>query len=229
MAKSVQVVIPTYRRPERLKVALRSLHATAPRAEALIVVHHTDRETLSAIPTMPIPHALWTVDYGDESSGVSATNLGMSQTSASHVVIAQDDVIFHPGWLDIALQFADGYVNVIGLNDLFPGRDTAQHSVCWVINGAYVREYGLAGEKSSEPGSIFHSGYRKNYADNELCDVAKARGVWAYAKGAVVEHLHPAVGKAGHDHTLDHLEKFAEQDRALYTERSKIWGDARWL
>lgn len=254
MARPVPVIIPTYHRPHRIEKLISEVRAAG--GEPFFVVHELDTETLELMFRLTEPTPVrsrienwqW-VKMTGESSGVAATNYGWKRlimrrdenghpivqpwpvtpgkgSASEWAVIAQDDVSFHPDCLVLAARAASVTgARVIGFNDLLGGRAAAQHSVCWMVKVQWVEEVGLA---DGEWGTVFHSGYHKNYADNELCQLAKFRNVWAYAEDAVIAHEHPAAGAAG-DATHGRGEAHAEKDRQLYLKRSMNFGGPQWL
>ena len=71
-----------------------------------------------------------------------------------------------------------------------------------------------------------HEGYFHNFSETELYDVARSRGVAAYAPECIIEHVHPDWGKAEVDDTYLAGSKNPggfEHDQALYFERSVMW------
>lgn len=216
MGQPVQVVTPTYRRPGNI-ARLRDQIAETSDGVPLFVVHATDAESMAAAGVARVHFVI------DESppSGVNATNAGFRAATSEWVVIGQDDFRYIDGWLAEAQRVAEATgAMVVGLNDLFPGRDAQQISVGWLVNRAFVMEHGLA---VGYPGHIFCPEYRKNFADDELCQTAKARGVWAYAQDAIAEHLHPFVAKARPDLTYTANEAFQAEDEELFLRRRPLW------
>jgi hypothetical protein len=71
------------------------------------------------------------------------------------------------------------------------------------------------------PKNVAHVGYRHWFVDDEIVSAAKQRGVWAMAINSVVEHLHPAWGKAKNDEVYTLGQSFAEQDKATFKARSQ--------
>jgi hypothetical protein len=62
-------------------------------------------------------------------------------------------------------------------------------------------------------------GYASRNCDDEIVTAAKQRGAWAMALGAMVEHLHPAWGKAPMDAVYRLGEQHAGADRQRFGER----------
>lgn len=213
MAKFVQIVIPTYRRPNALRSTFEQLKDLK-NTELLFVAHQADLRSQSILDSLGAPYVIDT----QPPSGVNATNRGYWAVSSEWFVIGQDDFKWHEGWLDAALEYTDK-AKVIGLNDGFAGRD--EHSVSWLINKSYVEQNSLS---PGFPNVIFFPHYKKNFSDDELNNVAKFRGVWAYAPNSLTEHLHPSFGKGESDATYEVPDKYFQDDFEIYVSRKHLWG-----
>jgi len=201
----MDIVIPTYRRIANILRTYDQLKDF----NVLFVCHESDiesQQTVRNLGLIPI------MDY-QPPSGVNATNRGYWAATSSLIVIGQDDFNWHDGWLEAAEAYEKP---VVGFNDGYVGHEETQHSVGWLVNRAYVEIYSLA---NGFPNSIFCPLYKKNYADDELNETVKNRGMFAYARDALVEHLHPGFGKAPQDDTYAVLDQFSEQDHQLYLSR----------
>lgn len=68
---------------------------------------------------------------------------------------------------------------------------------------------------------IYHPDYKSLYCDNEQTDVAMLLGKYKYVDENIVEHLHPAYGKAAMDTQYVHTESLGGEDKITY-ERRKL-------
>lgn len=155
------------------------------------------------------------------------TNLGLRETTEPWLFLGADDLRFHPGWDAAALRAAQARsgAGVIGTNDLGNPRVRrgllSTHSL---VRRSYVSERGAS---LDGPGSIYHEGYDHNFVDEELCALARRRGVFAFARNSIVEHLHPhwmhrgRERKAAMDSTYELGMAGFDRDRRLYVERSR--------
>jgi hypothetical protein len=145
-------------------------------------------------------------------------NAGHKATEEPWLFIVGDDVIFRPGWLDHAQHVANTQgAQVVGTNDLGNPRVMAgEHATHMLISRSYVDEQGASWDG---PKNVCHEGYRHWYVDDEIVTAAKQRGVWAMATGSIVEHLHPAWGKAEMDPVYELGQKHAKQDQKRFRER----------
>lgn len=211
----IQVIVPTYKRIQNIEKCFNNILET-PDCEPLFVVHESDIDSLNEVKRLG---AKYVVDK-QLPSGVNASNCGYWAVKTNWFVLSQDDIIFHKGWLDNALKHISKGIKVVGLYDGYPYHLQSQHSVAWLINKNYVQRNSLSiGHKNV----LFNPDYKKNYADNELNDTAKFRGVWAYASDSLAEHIHPGFNKSQMDSTYQMNEKFLGEDRGLYNSRIHLW------
>jgi hypothetical protein len=136
-------------------------------------------------------------------------------TTEPYLFLGADDVRFHPGWLDAAIATMEQVDGVVAVNDLWNPRGTLA-----LVSRRYLLEEGGTVDDS---GAIIHEGYRHCYSETELFETAQSRGRFAYCAEAVVEHLHPAAGKAVDDAVYQLGTAAFEADQALYLSRRHLW------
>lgn len=146
-------------------------------------------------------------------------NAGYAATEEPWVFVVGDDVVFRPGWLDHAQSAGGDKHHVIGTNDLGNPRVTSgEHATHMLIRRSYIDEVGASWDG---PKNVCHEGYRHWYVDDEIVTAAKQRGVWAMALGSIVEHMHPAWGKAEGDDVYELGQSHAPEDRKLFERRRR--------
>jgi hypothetical protein len=142
------------------------------------------------------------------------------QTEAPWLLLVGDDVEFIHGWLDAALTVArEAGAQVIGTNDggLQARGEMSPHPL---VSRTYVDERGASWDG---PGVVAHEGYRHNYVDREILQAAQERGVYAFASGSLVRHLHHGLGIANVDSTYEVGTMHLQADKALW--RSRVEGE----
>lgn len=160
----------------------------------------------------------------DMGSFAQKVNRGCAISDEPWLFLVGDDVRFHKGWLDQAMEVARTTgKSVIGTNDLgnpvVMGGDHATHML---IRRDYIDEYGASWDG---PGVVCHEGYRHWYVDNEIVTVAKQRGAWAPCLLSHVEHLHPLWKKGADDEVYRIGQEAAGRDAEVWRERvRKHWG-----
>lgn len=216
----VVVVVPVLDRPQRVVPLIESHTASgaAPRGRLLFVANRHDRREIAALSAAGAEVLL---AGDDEVSYPAKVAAAYRATTEPHLFLAADDVHFHPGWLDAAMAKMTGNVRVVGTNDLGNPRVLAgDHSTHTLVARSYCDSPGATADRS---GTVLHAGYGHWFVDDELVQVAQARGVYAHAAQAVVEHLHPYHGKAPSDRTYRRGERSRIRDRRLFDRRVALW------
>jgi len=221
-------VLVAFRRPQNARLLIESFMETTDPAVASLVLVCDDKETAGFLDELCEEH-----DFGsrvrvllDEGAVTYAQkmNRALEDSSAPWVLLAGDDVRFHPGWLDAARPLSRRY-DVIGTNDTAgkvknPKVASGGHADHYFVRRRYIDEVGASLEG---PGSLVPECYRHWYTDMEVVGLAKARGVFAPCLASVVEHLHP--GYDGRedlraaDATYMEAVSASETDKATYMGR----------
>lgn len=148
-------------------------------------------------------------------------NLGYRETCREFILLGATDLLFHGGWDIAAIQVADQTgAGVIGTNDL--GNllvMKGQHSTHPLVRRSYVDDQGTIDEE----GKVVHEGYSHQWVDTELVATAMARGEWAFAFDAHVEHNHPFWHKGEMDATYEKALSTPRPDQRLFRQRSRLW------
>jgi hypothetical protein len=154
----------------------------------------------------------------DMGSFAEKVNRGYGISTEPWLFLVGDDVRFHKGWLDQAMEVAHitGKA-VIGTNDLGnPAVQAGQHATHMFIRRDYID---IEGASWDGPGLVCHEGYRHWYVDNEIIEAAKQHDEWAPCLASHVEHLHPLFGKGEQDEVYRIGQAAAETDQALWQSR----------
>lgn len=169
---------------------------------------------VTEIPTVVDAH-----DYlRSMGSFAEKVNRGYEISEETWLLLVGDDVQFHRGWLDQAMATAaETNAQVVGTNDLGnPAVIAGAHATHMMIRRLYIDKLGAS---LDGPGIVCHEGYRHWYVDNEIVELARARGVWAPCLTAHIEHMHPLFGKGPVDETYRIGQEAAEADKALWLSR----------
>lgn len=145
-------------------------------------------------------------------------NKGYAYTDQPWIFIVGDDVNFHRGWLDQAMEVARSTgKHVIGTNDLGnPAVKRGEHATHLLIRREYIDVVGACWDG---PGVVCHEGYRHWFVDDEIVLAAKQVNAWAPCLSAHVEHMHPLWGRGEEDDTYRIGRAAEAQDRQLWFER----------
>jgi hypothetical protein len=207
----VAVIVPVLRRPEHAKPFMESLRASTGLAQ-VVAVCSEDEDCRAWIDTGA------TVVMTEAVSFAQKVDYAYPLTTEPWIFLVGDDVKFYPGWLDHAQQVARNTgAQVVGTNDLGNARVMdGVHATHMLISRDYINEQGASWDG---PGVVCHEGYRHWFVDDEIVTVAKQRNTWAPALASIVEHLHPAWGKADTDDTYVRGQRYAERDHRTFEKR----------
>lgn len=229
MLGEVVVLVPVLNRPKNVVPLIESFAESGTPGSLLFIVTEGDEreDTALRLAHGDVHQSFWD-DWKFQVLQVPPTciswpqkiNAGFAKTSEPWLLLAADDVRFHPGWFQATERLRDRHnYGVIGTNDLGNPRVLAgQHSTHPLVSRIYIETHGgtLDG-----PGSVLYEGYRHSYSDDELIATAQARGAYAHCMSAIVEHLHPLWQKAKWDDVYELGQRAAEMDRATWIARSE--------
>lgn len=209
----IAVVVPVLNRPHRAEPFMES--QSTDRVRVYAVVNEADTATRDAWIAARSNVFVTTLNTFAEK-----VNYAYGLTNESWLFLVGDDVAFHPGWADELLRAAaESGASVVGSNDLAnPRSENGSHAPHLLISREYIATQGASWDG---PGIVCHEGYRHMFVDDEIVTVAKQRGVFAFARDAVVEHLHPVVNKAEVDATYRLGWSYAEVDKSRFAERMR--------
>lgn len=223
----VDIVVPVLDRP----------HRAAPFVDSLRRSVEIDRVAVLAVVSAadPVSALAWEQAGADvlvcHEPGTYSRKVNLAYrelerlgSPAPWLLLIGDDVRFHLGWLDAALAVARSTgAAVVATNDWGLEPD-AQSCVHPLMARDYVRLHGASWDG---PGVVAHEGYRHYYVDAEWCALARWRGAWAPAAGAVIEHLHHLFHKAPVDRVYELATENLPADRALFEARYHHWVETR--
>lgn len=222
---AICILIPVLGRPERIAaVAASAIEARTVATEIVVLCSPGDEASrVAALDDPDVDSVIvvpWPADRGDYAKKI---NLGARNTEADHVFHGGDDLRFELGWDTAALaSMSNPNVHVVGTNDLgnrmvMQGR----HSTHSLVRRSYAMEHGTT--FLDGPGFVLHEGYDHQHVDVELVEAAQHRGGWAFARYAVVEHLHPFWGKGEMDDTYRKAQRDSRGDQRIYMQRKRQW------
>lgn len=215
----IVVIVPVYRRAHRVEPLLASLVKSNPEdARILFVASPEDREELKAldgIDHLVMPSRRRSGDWA------AKINHGYRNTTEEWIVCCGDDVDFHPRWdKQILKTAARTGARVIGTSDMNPKADEKGiYSPHPAVHRSYADELGTV----DGPGLIMAEVYDHNYPDRELAATAIMRGEWAFARHAVLEHLHPCFHGQPVDATYRLGMRQFGRDTRIFRQRSRRW------
>lgn len=214
----VAILVPVLKRPHRVKPLLDSIGAvtTVPHR----VLFHTDPDDWDEIAAISAAGGVHTgLPGGARGNYAQKINDGVRVTDEPLVFLGADDLHFHPGWFEAAAAMLSDTVGVVGTQDLCNPRVIAGEHATHFLVARWYAELGTI----DEPGKLLHEGYPHELVDDEFVETAKHRGAYAFADAAVVEHLHPMVGKAPMDDLYAGQRHRMRRGRRIYERRRHLW------
>ena len=215
----IDIIVPVLGRPQNAQPLVDSLDASGAQAWITFVCSPDDREQIDAchrtrVGVLILCHEPGPGDYARK------IQMGFDRTRGDWIFNGADDLDFTPGWDTTALAAMKDHISVVATNDMANRQvrrgEFGTHNL---IRRSYIEERG--GTREGTPGVVMHEGYDHSYVDRELCDVAQARGVYAFAKRSIVRHRHPLWRTAPWDSTYRRAVAKAREDQALYDTRKR--------
>lgn len=214
----VVILTPVLRRPHRVAPLLDSIERATPEAHVLFLCDPDDTAEQEAIVAARRGRRLRIEMQAPGGNYAHKINEGVRLSTEPLIFMGADDLEYHPGWFAAACGLLDR-ASVIGTNDLCSPRvrrgDHATHSML-------TREYAGRGTIDN-PEWVLHEHYPHEYVDDEFVGTARYRGEFAFCAAAVVEHLHPDVGKAPTDELYDARPVRMRKGLRIYRRRRKLW------
>jgi len=222
VSAEIAILVPVLGRPQSAQPLIDSIRRATTMPHRIVFIcssedrhqHHacraTGEETLLAS---------WEPGPGDFAR---KTNLGFRETEEPFVFCGADDLRFHPDWATAALAVAEETgACVIGTDDLGnPLVRRGRHSTHSLVRRSYALDPGCTMDRTGE---IYCELYDHQCVDNELVETAQARGVWAFARDAKVEHLHPLWRRTPMDETYRKALANGRADIRLLGSRRRLW------
>ena len=213
----LDILIPTLGRPHDIPKVIESLEANTNISHRAIFIptagDDADIEALTACGAEFMVHE----EPAGRANFARKINWAYERTDAEWVFQGATDLRFHPGWDKVALRVAErSGKRVIGTNDSHnPQVKRGMQSTHTLIARSYIEEYGGL----DNTGKVFSEAYDHQYVDLEFCELARKRNEWAFAKQAIVEHLHPHWGLAEEGETYKKAMRSTASDYRLYMSR----------
>ena len=207
----VAVIVPVMGRPGNAAPFMKSLRASTGLATAYAIADANDYETREAWLTAGAQVITSNRGY----TFAQKANCGYQNTTEPYLFLVGDDVNFWSGWYDHALYVMNRErCGVVGTNDLGNSAVMAgQHATHPLIRRTYVDEQGASWDG---PKVLVCEKFLHNFCDNEWTWVARQRGLFGFALGSYVEHMHPLWGRGKMDDTY-------KRGKASFDADSRTW------
>lgn len=216
----ISVFVATSGRPAMFRDMLESLYKTTQGYELEVVAAiDDDKDAWDVASEYGV--RVW---YTSKRRGaLQAWNDAFSMTNGEILIPAGDDQIFHPDWLEYALEshrtHCKGY-GVVGMNDLAYNGNT-QVSTMFMFDRKWCKD---------NMGGVFAPPMLHYYCvDLWWNDKAKMLGNFWWEEKSKVEHLHSSHGKRPVDITDSYKDdKWMEEDNRIYAEQKALGLPISW-
>lgn len=213
---AVGILIPTYRRPHKVAEITQNILDTTRSGTVYFCCEEDDLETIKTVEDTP--HANLVINNRTRSYS-GAINSGVMESCEPYVFAGADDLYFHPGWFELAMDMMVGEIKVVGTNDLAnPEVLAGSHATHFLVDGMYACKGVI-----DHPGIMLFEGYDHNWTDREFILTAQKRGVYAHCHESIVEHKHWAWNKAPLDDTYNRGIRSEAADRETFISRQHLW------
>ena len=219
----ISVLIPSIGRADRVSTIVDNIdRSTTVRHEVVFVTEadHVDAYAAVMVGQSWDNVSLIVNERAPNYSG--AINTGIASTADPFVFLGADDLEFTDGWDTAALAHMDGWIGVVGTNDLLnPYVLAGAHSTHSLVARWYIDEIG--GTVDGGPGICLPEVYFHNYTDTEFIGTAKMRARFRPCLESVVRHMHWSAGLTQRDSVTDEEEATLAADSATYDARRELW------
>lgn len=217
----IDIIVPVLGRPQNAELVYTSFAANTVGGGMTFVCSAGDDKQIAACRATGAQVLIHAEPPGP-GNYAKKINAGFAHTEREFVFMGADDIQFTPRWADIALRMMKPHTGVVATNDMANRQvmrgEFGTHNL---IRRSYIVEQG--GTADDEPGVVLWEGYDHNFVDRELCDVARSRGAFAFAKQSVVKHHHPVWKTAPWDTTYRKALAKSREDQVLYMARSPLF------
>lgn len=212
----IAILIPTVGRPHKVAAVTTNALESTEHANVYFICEADDTDSIDAV--MSCVGANLIINQRSRTYA-GAINTGVHGTDEPYVFAGADDLNFHAGWYENAIEAMRYPIRVVGTNDLYnPDVKAGAHATHYLVE----RSYALRGCVDA-PGMMLCEKYHHNYCDTEFIATATARGVFASCLDSIVEHNHWTWGKAEMDATYAKGRDTEQFDRVLFNERRNLW------
>lgn len=210
MKKEIAVILPTYKRAEKLKKVLENYQKTSKRSNLYFVIHPEDKETKKFLDKNKQFYFVTKLEY------TQSVNYAIKRTKEPFILCAADDVVFKRNWENklLSMAYENPDKHIFGGIDMWDISKTLLHISHPFIRRSYI--------KTLPSGLLYWKEYIHYMNDIELIQRGLRDNVVMIIPEVIIEHPHPCVKKVPHDKwdkTYLRSEKVKKRDNDIYNRR----------
>jgi hypothetical protein len=205
------ILIPSYKRPDRLKTCLNSVLANSVVSDISVLLHTSDMNTYSSVIEEYEPKGVQFV-ISEAMTCPEKLNLGCDVFGVNYEYtsfIGDDCVVSTPRWDEICVNYIEQNFNGLGVvspSEPEWGRNYDDLPLHWMQSKSFW----------STVSYYVHRGMNHCYVDNLIRDFANSINSYAKLQNCIIEHHHPNHGFEN-DEVYDMGEKkHCEDDKLIY-------------
>ena len=224
--KMIDIHIPTYKRNDKLKLCVESIHEARKRLYDVVVrvsLHFSIEEDRVKFYKTPIGRTCHCHLLENEFKPPLFWNEELSFSNADAFVYLTDDVILHPhclvnAWEQLMRKLS--FDGVVG----FKIANATDGQPCQAAFGMIGREF----KKRFPEAQVFCPEYYCFYLDMELQNFSTSIGKFIFCEEAQLDHAHPVFINSLPDECHIHHRRNAHKDKIMWTLRNAeklLWGE----
>ena len=212
----IDVLIPTYKRPQKVRFLIENIKKTSSKISPLFIIHPSDTETEQILIEKNQNYIKTFLEY------IGCINLGVKKTSNPFIFCGADDIEFTKDWdLKLLKVMKDKKIMVTGGTDDWTVSQSGVHISHPMVRRTYL-DYGAYWNATSK--DLYSPEYKHYQADIELEQLAHFRGVIKVCKNCTIHHHHYVNGKTQIDETYTKSrDKHIKNDTDIYLKRKQYF------
>jgi len=204
--QEIAVLIPTYKRQDRLKSIVDNFNLTTSRGKLYFVITPEDTASKRKLDLLKQEYFVVAGEY------CKAINIAFNLTNEPFVFCGADDIEFTVGWDEKLLYSIKGVGVTGGIDDWIPSK-SGIHTSHPLVRRSYILEQGGA---LGYPGLVYNPEREHYHLDIELEQLAWSRGQITINQDCVIHHHHFVNNQATNDDTYKHSRKCWDKDDENY-------------
>jgi glycosyltransferase involved in cell wall biosynthesis len=198
--KDIAVIVPTYKRANKLRAFIDNFIANSSRATLYFVITPDDKESQECLEKLGQNYFVFDGEY------VASINYGVANTKEPFILCGSDDIEFKDCWDSELLEMAkDESKHIFGGFDCWPVSQTGFHISHPMVRRSYIK------------GNLYHHEYIHYMNDVELVQRGLKEGCVMITQETLIEH--PMNKEEKRDSTYNRSLQNLKHDKDIYNRR----------